>query len=158
MPRGPLALGRFVTFFVAGRPRSTQTGSVIRVQGRAIPLRRGTAWSAVCGLVARQHAPSPLLIGPVRVVLLFVLPRPKRRKEHYVTTRPDVENLCKGLLDSWNGVLWQDDAHVAELSLTKVYEDDRLSPGVLVTAQELRHGGTPIEDAAPSATRTDENL
>lgn len=133
-----LITGASVTFFVAGRPRSTQTGSVIRAGGRAIPIRRGTSWSAVCGLVARQHAPSPMLVGPLRVALLFVLPRPKRRRGHYVTTRPDVENLCKGLLDSWNGVLWADDAEVAELALTKVYEDDRLSQGVLVIAQELR--------------------
>lgn len=147
--------GRFLTFFIAGHPRSTQTGSVIRAGGRAIPIRRGTAWSAVCGLVARQHAPAPLLLGPLRVALLFVLPRPKRRVGHYVTTRPDVENLGKGLLDSWNGVLWEDDAGVAELALTKVYEDDRLSPGVLVTAQELRYttyGGR------RSRARTEENL
>ena len=105
----------------------------------------------MCGLVARQHAPSPLLIGPVRVVLLFVLPRPKGRKEeHYVTTRPDVENLCKGLLDSWNGVLWVDDAEVAELALTKVYEDGRLSSGVLVTVEELTNARAPGRVPCPS--------
>lgn len=132
--------GRFLTFFVAGRPRSTQTGSIVRAGGRAIPMRRGTAWSAVCGLVARQYAPTPPLIGPIRVALLFVLPRPKKRLGHYVITRPDVENCAKGLLDSWNGVLWVDDAHVSELALAKVYENDRLTPGVLVTAEELRGG------------------
>ena len=84
------------------------------------------------------------------MALLFVLPRPKRRAGRYVVTRPDVENLCKGLLDSWNGVLWEDDAHVAELALTKVYEDDRLTPGVLVMAQELGNGATPMEDTASS--------
>jgi len=46
-----------LSFFVPGRPKSTQTGSVITVNGRSFPVRRGTSWSAVCGLVARQYAP-----------------------------------------------------------------------------------------------------
>ena len=125
-----------IRFFVPGRPRSTQTGSVIRLPtGRAIPLRRNTAWSSVCGLVARQHAPDVPLAGPVRLSLLFVLPKPKR-KVTVPVTRPDLENLCKGLLDSWNGVLWNDDSQVIALTLEKVYEDDRLSVGVLVTVGE----------------------
>jgi Holliday junction resolvase RusA-like endonuclease len=124
-----------ISFFVPGRPRSTQTGSVIRVGHRAIPIRRNTAWSSVAGLVARQHAPSRPWLGPVRVSMLFVLPRPKAKRAT-VAVRPDLENLCKGLLDSWNGVLYHDDSQVVSLWLRKVYEDDRLSVGVLVNVAQ----------------------
>ncbi len=125
-----------IAFFVPGRPRSTQTGSVITVNGRTFPLRRGTAWSTVCGLVARQHAPATLLAGPVRCRLVFLLPAPTARRRARPTTRPDVENLAKGLLDAWNGILWRDDSQVVELQLRKEYGEAR-GPGVLVHVEAL---------------------
>ena len=129
-------LTRTLSFFVPGRPRSTQTGSVITVRGRSFPVRRGTAWSSVCGLVARQYAPAQPLTGPVRCELMFHLPRPKRPPSPWPTTRPDAENLCKGLLDSFNGVLWDDDSQVVELVLRKVYAREG-RPGVDVTVEAL---------------------
>lgn|SRR5262245_4431476 len=133
-----------ITFWIAGKPRSTQTGSVVSVNGRSFPVRRNTSWSTVCGLVARQHAPERPWSGPVFVSLVFRLPRPqaKRRgrgaRELVVTTRPDIENLTKGLLDSWNGVLWEDDAQVCRLHVAKEYEVPLgQGVGVLVSAEEL---------------------
>ena len=124
-----------ISFLVEGRPRSTQTGSVIRVRGRAFPLRRNTPWSALCGLVAREYAPPKPLTGPLRVTLTFYLTSPKKRREH-PTGRPDLENLCKGLLDSWQGVLFLDDAQVLELRLAKCYCGDA-PPGVHVVVEEM---------------------
>lgn len=125
-----------LSFFIPGRPRSRQTGSVITVNGRSFPVRRGTAWSSVCGLVARQYAPAEPLTGPVRCELTFFLARPKKPRSAWPTSRPDVENLCKGLLDSWNGVLWRDDSQVVDLRTCKVYaRDGRV--GVEVTVEGL---------------------
>lgn len=118
-----------ISFFVAGIPKSTQTGSVIRAGGRAIPIRRGTAWSSICGLAARAHAPRTPLEGALGVRLIFTLPKPKKPKAPTPITRPDVENLIKGLCDSWNGVLWRDDSQLVELGVRKVYG---LTPGVHV--------------------------
>ena len=112
------------TFFVPGVPRSSQTGSVVRAGHRLIPLRRGTAWSATFGLLALQHKPSRPLAGAVRVSMAFQFHRPaSAKKRARPTVRPDVENLCKGLLDSLNGVFWADDAQVTSLELHKVYAD-----------------------------------
>lgn len=113
-----------ISFFIPGRPRSTQTGSVITVNGRSFPVRRGTAWSSLCGLVARQYAPAVPITGAVRCELVFHLRAPKVRRSSWPVTTPDAENLCKGLLDSWNGVLWEDDSQVVELVLRKVYARD----------------------------------
>ena len=124
-----------LAFFIPGVPRTTQTGSVIRLpNGRAFPLRRGTSWSAACGAVARQYAPSRPFTGPVAVTLTFIRARLKGKARLYATTRPDVENLCKGLLDAWNGVLWQDDAQIVKLTLEKDYGD---APGVGVRVFSL---------------------
>lgn len=121
-----------IRFFVPGVPRSTQTGSVVRAGGRSFPLKRNPAWITACQLVARAHAPAQPMTGPLWVVLMFMLPRP-RRSSAYPTVRPDIDGMCKGLLDAWNGVLWVDDRQVVKLDLRKVYAERRCSgPGVRV--------------------------
>lgn len=37
------------------------------------------------------------------------------------TTKPDVDNLCKALLDALNGIAWIDDAQVCEIWAKKVW-------------------------------------
>lgn len=110
-----------IEFFVAGRPRSTQTGSTIRAAGRAIPTRRNTVWSAIVGYTAREHAPKEPLGGALRVELDFYLPPPKKLKHQRPISRPDLENMGKGLLDACNDVLWNDDSQVVELVYRKFY-------------------------------------
>jgi len=39
-------------------------------------------------------------------------------------TRTDVDNLAKFVLDSLNGVLYEDDKQVASLQVTKVYDNE----------------------------------
>ena len=120
------------TFFIPGRPRATQTGSIVRAGGRAFPVRRNTPWSAVCGLVARAHAPRSLPAGPLAVTLTFCLPAPKGKHRALPNVRPDIDGLAKGLLDAWNGVLWIDDGQIVELHLRKVYD---VAPGVRVSVE-----------------------
>lgn len=50
---------------------------------------------------------------------------PRRLQGGYKTTRPDVDNLTKLLLDALTsaGVAWKDDAQVAELLITKRHAD-----------------------------------
>lgn len=52
---------------------------------------------------------------------------------HYIK-RPDIDNLGKAIMDGCQGVLFPNDACVAELVATKVYAD---IPGVEVTVIEL---------------------
>lgn len=124
-----------IQFFVPGIPKSTQTGSVIRAGKRLIPTRRNTPWAAAFGLVARQYKPSCPLTTAVRVWMRFQFVRPKSvPMRHWPIVRPDLENLCKGLTDSLNGVFWQDDAQITSLWLTKTYAE---KAGVLVTIWKL---------------------
>lgn len=84
--------------------------------------------------MARQHAPAQPLTGALAVSLVFRLPAPKDRRaqQRGPTTRPDVENLIKGLLDAWNGVLYADDAQVVALTATKAYASAEQPEGVHV--------------------------
>lgn len=124
-----------IAFFVAGKPRAMQTGSVVTAGGRSFPIRRNATWAAVVGLVARQHAPAVLLEGPLVVDLLFHFrpPRTATRRRHPVV-RPDGENLAKGILDALNGVLYHDDSQVVDLLIRKRYSE---TEGVRVDIRPL---------------------
>ena len=80
----------------------------------------------------------------LRVILKFGMPIPKsiskkkREQLRYVTKKPDVDNLAKAVLDAINNVgLWEDDSQIAELEVSKVYEEE---PGCLITIMELKNG------------------
>lgn len=124
-----------IEFFVPGLPRSTQTGTVVRAGGRTIPLRRGTAWSAVCGLIASQYRPDALLTGPLAVSLTFGFPRPKRPRHPY-PMRADALNLAKGPLDALQGVIYLNDAQIVRNVTEKQWADER-GPGLLVRIEEV---------------------
>lgn len=125
-----------IEFFVPGIPRATQTGSVVRAGGRLFPVRRRTEWSAYCALIGKEHAPGEPLEGPLVVSLQFFVPRPKDKRKTEPVGRPDLENLSKGLLDCWNGILWRDDSQVVFLGLRKSYSAaGRVGVQVQVAAQ-----------------------
>lgn len=112
-----------IAFFVPGVPKSSQTGSIIRLpSGRAFPSRRNTAWGDVVGLVARQYAPPAPLDGPVALALDYVFDRPaSARRRLAPDVRPDIDGLVKHQLDALNRILWQDDAQIVDLHVRKLY-------------------------------------
>ena len=60
--------------------------------------------------------------GPLYAEIIFTLPRPKRLSKNgdrvLHTKRPDIDNLCKGVLDS---LPIKDDARIVCLSAVKYY-------------------------------------
>lgn len=50
--------------------------------------------------------------------------------------RRDVDNVAKAVLDSANGVLWDDDSQVVELSIRRAVDGDR--PRVDVVVEVVR--------------------
>ena len=63
--------------------------------------------------------------GAIAVSLVFVFERPKnwpkKRRPLYHTSKPDTDNLIKFFLDAGNGILWQDDCQIADITAQKVY-------------------------------------
>jgi Holliday junction resolvase RusA-like endonuclease len=77
-----------------------------------------------------------LFQGPLKVKMLFAMPRPKGHfgtgknaaklkpsapQQH--TKKPDLDNLVKFAKDCLNGVAWRDDSQVFELEARKIYGD-----------------------------------
>lgn len=128
-----------ISFSVPGIP--APAGST-----RAIPFRRRDGrlgvsvmpastrlrdWQATVRIAARQAAGDQrLLTGPLRVGLLFTLPRPKSHygkrglrpaAPPYPAGHPDLDKLTRAVLDALTGVIFGDDAQVVSLAAEKVY-------------------------------------
>lgn len=89
----------------------------------------------------RQHAGEPLT-GPLHVTLTFRMTIPKNgmsqnrkvKDGDYVTTKPDIDNMIKAVLDSANSIVFNDDNQVCRVSAVKVYGD---VPGIRMEVREL---------------------
>lgn len=80
------------------------------------------AWKAAIRAAAAAVYTAAPLTGPINLAATLVFPRPKSmiwktrpmpRVPH--TSRPDVENAIKALLDSLTGIIYVDDAQVCSL-------------------------------------------
>lgn len=83
--------------------------------------------------------------GPLSIRFSFTMPRPKaRRKERFVTTKPDLDNLVKSTMDALTDrAVWRDDSQVAEILARKVYAVGEQSPGAIIEIyrnEEEKHG------------------
>jgi Holliday junction resolvase RusA-like endonuclease len=50
------------------------------------------------------------------------------------TTKPDIDNVAKAVLDAFNGIVWTDDTMAVRVTVEKVYAD---RPGLEVTVWPL---------------------
>ena len=126
--------------FVPGDPKTTQTGSIVRLpDGRAFPRRRHTEWSNRIALAAAATRPPVLFTGPLRVTLEFSRRRPGSLPKRITAPvqRPDLGNLSKGLLDALGGVVYADDAQVVELIERKRFAGPGMAPGVAIRVETL---------------------
>jgi len=68
--------------------------------------------------------PITMLEGPIHLTLTFFMKKPKKGKKIWHSSRPDLDNLVKFILDVCNGVLYKDDAQVAKITTEKIYDDE----------------------------------
>lgn len=109
-----------------GRPRMTKTG-------RTYTPQKTRDAEALVQAAIRPLKPK-CLVGPLQVILNFVLKRPKSSKRPYPTVRPDLDNYAKLVLDAIQGLCFEDDAQVVQLILTKAYGP---RPAIYLTIHEV---------------------
>jgi Holliday junction resolvase RusA-like endonuclease len=112
-----------VCFTVVGDPVPKARARTVRKGGRtwSFTPKRVAAWEKVVREAALEHFSVPFN-GPVAVSLSFFLKRPKaRRKDNFVETTPDIDNLEKAVLDGLNGVAYLDDKFVVVKNAVKRY-------------------------------------
>lgn len=152
-----------------GRPRA----AVVNGRARVFDPKKSRNWKAtarehMCAAIERPPgAPSygryPFPSGPVRVSILarFTCPKGDHRKtvpapERWRDKKPDAENVAKAVLDAATGVLWQDDAQVADLRVLTVTAAQGMAPEVVLEVEALpsnTYNLPPLGDmeAAPAA-------
>lgn len=72
------------------------------------------------------HRPKTPSEAPIRlfVVLYFDKKSPQKLWGKYKTTRPDVDNFCKALIDQMTQVgFWTDDSQIVDLRIKKYYAE-----------------------------------
>jgi crossover junction endodeoxyribonuclease RusA len=140
-----------ICFTVPGTPRpgGSKSGFINRKTGKPIiaPASELTrAWRATVRLAASEAYDGPLLTGPVRLDVLFMMPRPKKHfrtgkqagvlrddAPYYHTSKPDRTKLLRATEDALKGVLWGDDSQVCLGDTTKAYGE---KPGAYITVSE----------------------
>lgn len=78
---------------------------------------------------------------PIEATVTFYMPIPnswsQKKKERMNgsvhISKPDVDNLIKGVFDSLNKIVWKDDNQVYEVHSKKVYS---FNPGIEINIQE----------------------
>lgn len=96
--------------------------------------------------IAVQNKEETIFENPVEVDVVFYMPIPKswskpKRERHAFKphkTKPDIDNVLKGLFDALNGLIWKDDNLVAKVSVTKVYTP--FKEGIRFRVKEIEKG------------------
>lgn len=125
-------MGDKFTFTVMGRvvgsarPRVTKHGTYIPKTTRDYRARIKGAFMEDGGL--RMDGPLYVRVGVYRELPKS---RPKRVDFEPDTFKPDVDNIGKNVLDALNGIAWDDDSQVVELTVRK-YPRTRTSERIIV--------------------------
>ncbi len=123
-----------IEFTVPGDAAPQGSKRAVRLRnGRTVLLessKRLKPWRALVSLAAAEAWQGPPCAGAVAIGLAFVYVRPK---SHLTTKgalragapthpgKPDIDKLCRGVLDGLTGIVYGDDAQVVALVATKEY-------------------------------------
>lgn len=142
-------------FFVPGIPAPGGSKRFVgfgKKTGRAILIddagQRNKDWrNAVAWIGCKEMAGQELFRGPLAVDMRFYMPRPKGHYDargllrttapSYPTTKPDVLKLARSTEDALTGIVWNDDAQTAQLTLAKFYATRGGNPGAIITIHPL---------------------
>lgn len=126
--------------FVRGIPQPQGSVRAFRNRKTGQPIivcktRSTGEWRQAIKAVLSLDWTGPAIDGPVRLSLVFRLPRPASapKKRILPERRPDLDKLVRAVLDALRGIVYVDDARVVELVARKVYSPE---PGVQIRVSE----------------------
>lgn len=112
------------------RPKFSRYGNNVSVRDP----KESKDYKSFVRLVASQVAPDTLITEEIRlrIDVYRKIPKSFSKKKHQQaldgelrpTTKPDVDNLAKGIKDGLSKVIWRDDSQVTELFVRKWYSDN----------------------------------
>jgi crossover junction endodeoxyribonuclease RusA len=130
----------------AAAPQGSKRAIKLRGSGRVVLVESSAKvkpYRAVVALAAREAWNRPPTGKAVYVRVAFTFARPKSHHTGKGAIRsgapdfpgkPDIDKLCRAVLDALTGVVYGDDAQVVRLEATKDYGD---TPGTAIEIREM---------------------
>ena len=125
-----------IAFTIYGKPQPKQRPRVLR-SGITYTPKETVLYEAQVVQAAKESETlpqSPIQDKPLKMILWCYYPIPQSwtkekktlaaRGKVYHTSRPDIDNLAKIIMDALNGIAYKDDALIAELVIHKLYSDE----------------------------------
>ncbi|KKM27567.1 hypothetical protein LCGC14_1573400 [marine sediment metagenome] len=125
--------------FISGHPRPKGSWTPVQTK-QGIKFRPASNKTAEWCKSAKEQLVvlwgGPVLDGPIRVKLEFLVPRLKTVVRRYPTgaREGDIDKLMRSILDAMTGVVYKDDSQVIRSILEQNYTDSM--PGVWVTISD----------------------
>lgn len=122
-----------------GRPKFARRGNFVTAY---TPEKTRNMEAVVKDFAAQAMRGRPLFDGPVSLTMSAFLhfpaswPKKRRAQTRWVTGKPDCDNILKLAGDSFNGIVWKDDAQVAAIQFSRRYRDDAPEE-VIITIEAL---------------------
>jgi len=125
-----------LAFTVYGTAATKGSMRAIHLKGMKVPIvtesnRSAKSWSQLVAegashaMQQRPLTDRVLFPAGVRLTIAFYLPRPKKFSKRGVfvhhATKPDLDRLCRAILDALTSVAYADDKQVTELVTAKYY-------------------------------------
>jgi Holliday junction resolvase RusA-like endonuclease len=127
-----------VSFFIEGIPVPQGSKTVSQARGKAWLRDANAARLKPWRHVIATHADLGVTFDcPVIVTLSFVLPRPQKPRWGVPAVKPDIDKLCRAILDGLqDGGLLAEDSRVVTLTATKRYPNPGDPTGVGIDVTE----------------------
>lgn len=151
---------RAIGFKVAGIP--IPQGSKNPWGGEANPKTR--PWRGHVSQVAAeamQFQHRNVILGPVKVTILFAFPRPKSHfrtgknahllredAPYYKQGKPDLDKLQRAIGDALTGVVIRDDSQIVQWNSTKIYDDAAYAEVIILDLSGGSHDDARRHDGA----------
>lgn len=124
-----------ITFTIPGKPQPKQRPRVTK-RGITYTPKETLLYEAQVAEAAQKSEllPQSPTENPLKLILWCYMPIPKswskgkqeeaRRGKIFPTSRPDIDNLAKIIMDALNGIAYKDDAQIVQLVINKRYSDE----------------------------------
>jgi Holliday junction resolvase RusA-like endonuclease len=131
--------GAEIHISVSGDPASQ--GSHAVMNGRIVQVNsaKHKRWRNAVRDAARAELPADWvpIPGPCEVRVIFYMPKPKTVTRASPSVSPDLDKLCRSVLDSLSDAgVYEDDARVTLLNARKIYAQG-IEPGASITVKAL---------------------
>ena len=134
-------------FIIEGIPKALKRHRHTR-QGRTYDPSKKDKKDLVLQVI--RYAPKQPLTAPLRIIIVFYLPRPKihfrtGKFKHLLkpnqpiqhSNTPDLDNLVKLVCDALNKVFYKDDSQISQLKAEKLYTDVGEKPRTEVHIEQI---------------------